>query len=393
MKKFLSVMLSLALVLAFLPGCSTQTASGGDAGDGAEHSDSSLMTPGADIANTPSFAGVSDPSLAQYIQDAVLADIESNFSDESIVVEDIQAVYLSQEYLDDLAFNSKSNLYFGYTLAELDEYFGEERYVFTLGESGETVVTAFEAYEDVVGDVVRNVAVGTGVILVCVAVSMATGGTGAPAAVQGAHALFAVAAKGATGLALSSGGISAAMAGVSTALQTGEVEDALKAAVLEGSEAYKLGAIIGASTSLVGKSFQMIGTSHKVPSFLKSEQDAAKRYNASSSQTSFLNGEVVANGREGSTRPDFMFNKNGAWFAGEVKNYDLMTSGSTLKKTLVEQLKARKNNLPSGVSQLVVLDVRGRGYSQSFVSDYVDGVREILQREIGETVAVEAMWA
>jgi hypothetical protein len=59
---------------------------------------------------------------------------------EDYFVENVSAVYVSKEYLEELAFNSQSNIYFGCTLAELNELFQGSRYVFTLGEDGTTTV-------------------------------------------------------------------------------------------------------------------------------------------------------------------------------------------------------------------------------------------------------------
>ena len=70
-------------------------------------------------------------------------------------------------------------------------------------------------------------AIGAGVILVCVTVSVVSGGLGAPAI----SAIFAASAKTATVYGVSSGAISGVIAGVSTAVQTdGNMDAALKAA-------------------------------------------------------------------------------------------------------------------------------------------------------------------
>ena len=53
-----------------------------------------------------------------------------------------------EEYLDEVAFNSQSNVYFGYTLAELDEVFQGTRYIFTLGDDGNTTVRELQAIDD-----------------------------------------------------------------------------------------------------------------------------------------------------------------------------------------------------------------------------------------------------
>jgi len=90
--------------------------------------------------------------------------------------------------------------------------------------------------------VIRNVAIGTGVILVCVTVSIVSGGLGAPAVSM----IFAVSAKTATSVALFDGVASGVMAGVITGYQTGDFDEALKAGAVAASEGFMWGAIGGA---------------------------------------------------------------------------------------------------------------------------------------------------
>ncbi|MCR5305366.1 MAG: hypothetical protein K6E36_02550 [Oscillospiraceae bacterium] len=42
--------------------------------------------------------------------------------------------------------NSQENVYFGYTLSELEQQFEGTKYVFTVNDEGQTTVKAFEAY-------------------------------------------------------------------------------------------------------------------------------------------------------------------------------------------------------------------------------------------------------
>jgi hypothetical protein len=185
-----------------------------------------------------------DPDLLQYVEDNVYSDLVDQLDDEEYFVENVSAVYVSQEYLDEVAFNSQSNVFFGYSLPELDAEFEGTRYVFTLGDDGSTIVQAFEDYDDTYEKVIKNVAIGTGVILVCVTVSVATAGAGAPAVSM----IFAMAAKSGTTLALSSGTISFAAASIITGIQSGNPEEALKTGALAGSDSFKWGAISGAIT-------------------------------------------------------------------------------------------------------------------------------------------------
>lgn len=255
MKRFLSVLLSFALVFAFLPGCSTRAASGGDAGDGAEHLDSSLMNNLKTDAGSVEFSSLDDPDLSLYIQDSVYEELLASLDTERYFINNVEAVYYSQEYLDDLASNTQANTYFGYKIADIESAFLGERYVFTLGENGQTVVQAFERYDDALDQVMQNVAVGTGVILVCVTVSAVSAGAALPAV----SAIFAVSAKTGAIAALSTGGISGLEAGICTGLETGDFDEALKAAALAGSEGYVLGAIAGAVAGGAGEALVLRG--------------------------------------------------------------------------------------------------------------------------------------
>ena len=163
------------------------------------------------------FGSLNDPALLQYTEDSVYANLVAEFDSEDYVIENVSAVYISEEYLEELAYNSKTNVYFGYSLEELDAQFQGTRYIFSLGENGETVVEEFAGYDDTYDRVIKNVAIGTGVILVCVTVSVVSGGVGAPAAVS---MIFATAAKTGTAYALSSGTISAVAAATITGIQT-----------------------------------------------------------------------------------------------------------------------------------------------------------------------------
>lgn len=192
----------------------------------------------------PQDLNLNDEELLRFVEDNIYTELVKELDSEEYFVENVSAVYVSNEYIEELEYNSQSNIYFGFTLEELDEEFQGTRYVFTLGDDGTTVVKPFEEYDDSYERVIKNVAVGTGVILICVTVSAVTAGAGAPAVGM----IFAAAAKTGTTFALSSGTISFAAAAITTGIETGNVEEALKAGALTGSEAFKWGAITGAIT-------------------------------------------------------------------------------------------------------------------------------------------------
>ena len=165
-----------------------------------------------------------DPDLSRYIEDALYEELVTNIDSDDYYIENIETSYISKEYLDELEYNSKQNLFFGYTLAELDEQFQGEKYVFTLNENGETVVQPFEKYDDTYIKALKNFAIGTGVILVCVTISYATGGTATPSVVS---FIFGGATKKSVNFALVNGITEAGLNAIETYVDTGDISLAL----------------------------------------------------------------------------------------------------------------------------------------------------------------------
>ena len=102
----------------------------------------------AEDENVPKFRGMSDPALLQFVEDQVYSELASSLDSEDYIIENVQAVYISQEYLDELAFNSQANIFFGYSLEEIIAGFGDTAYVYSLGNNYQTTVKPFEKYED-----------------------------------------------------------------------------------------------------------------------------------------------------------------------------------------------------------------------------------------------------
>lgn len=199
--------------------------------------------------------GIDDPSLLRYVEDSLYASLVNTLDSEEYFVENVQAVYISQEYLDELAYNSQANVFFGFTLSELQAQFQGSQFIFTPGADGTTVVEPFKNYDDTYEKVLRNVAVGTGVILVCVTVSVVTAGAGAPAI----SLILAASAKTGATMALSGAAMGAVSAGIVTGLQTNDMDAVLKAAASAGSEGFKWGAISGAVAGGAEKAFALKG--------------------------------------------------------------------------------------------------------------------------------------
>lgn len=327
------------------------------------------------------FSGFNDPALIQYVEDNIYANLEFELDTDEYVINNVNAVYISQEYIDELSYNSRSTIYFGYTLEELDDQFAGSKYVFTLGEDGSTDVEPLtEITDDTMEHVFKNVAIGSGVILICVTVSAVSGGLGAPAI----SAVFAASATKATSFALSSSVFGGVTSAIVTGYQTKDFEEALSAGILGASEGFKWGAIIGTITGGAETSFAIKkGNVQVTPR--QSELDVLKKYKDAREQVSFLDGKEVKMGTKGATRPDIITK---AREAIEVKNYDLKNNLSLLKRVLHDEISDRVVNLPSDMTQKIVLDVRGRGYSEKFLQSVLKEIQGSLA-EIYPNIPVE----
>lgn len=251
MKRIIALILSFTLLIS---GCApAQTIQ--------DHTENTTI-PAADLPaqttvwvdDIPEYNNLDDADLLYHLEDLVYRETVSALNGAEYIVENISAVYISKEYLEEVAFNSQSNIYFGYTLAELDELFQGSRYVFTLGSDGQTTVQELQEIEDTSTEtMLKNVAIGTGVILVCVTVSAVSAGVGAPAI----SVIFAASAKTGTLMALSSGGFGAISAGIVRGIQTGDFSEAMEAATLAGSEGFKWGAISGAISGGAQEAFAL----------------------------------------------------------------------------------------------------------------------------------------
>ena len=107
--------------------------------------------------NPETFSDLSDENLLQYVEDEVYAGITEQLASEDYIVESVDAIYISKEYLEEVEYNSQENIYFGYTLSELDAQYDGTRYVFTLGDDGQTTTKTFEKYDDTYEQVIKNV--------------------------------------------------------------------------------------------------------------------------------------------------------------------------------------------------------------------------------------------
>lgn len=234
MKRFISLLLVCVLLTGCMPQKQTETSNPNIT---TETSNADDIIDNAVIE----FNDLSDPQLHAYIEKTVYTNLVSQLNSADYLVENVNAIYVSKEYIDELSYNSQTNVFFGYSLHDLDAFFSGTRYVFCLGEDNQTTVKAFEKYDDTYERVLKNVVTGTGIILVCVTVSLVSRTAGAAAI----SLFFAASAKTGTICALSSGTISALASGIVKGVETKDFDEALKAAALNGSEGFKWGALGG----------------------------------------------------------------------------------------------------------------------------------------------------
>lgn len=236
MKRLIALFLSLTMVLT---GCSKPQTQN----PASESTINAVSAPAEWVEVLPEFDSLSDENLLLEVENLVYRETVEALDSEEYVVENVSAVYLSKEYLEEAAFNSQSNVYFGYTLAELDEIFQGTRYIFTLGDDGTTAVQELQVIDDHTAEtMLRNIAIGTGVILVCVTVSVVSAGAGAPAV----SIIFAASATTAKTMAVSSAAFGGISAGVVRGIETGDFDEAMEAAALGATEGFKWGAVSGA---------------------------------------------------------------------------------------------------------------------------------------------------
>ena len=123
---------------------------------------------------------ISDAGFVENLQDSVynliVDDLDESGNTQQVEVQEVKAVYLSKEYIEQYSFNSKETKFFGSTLGELEAKFGDQKYVFDIDENGKTVCHAVDDFDDTFDQVTKVALVGTGVILISVTIVCVTGG-------------------------------------------------------------------------------------------------------------------------------------------------------------------------------------------------------------------------
>jgi filamentous hemagglutinin len=91
-------------------------------------------------------------------------------------------------------------------------------------------------------------------------------------------------------------------------------------------------------------------------------------------ERSYLGGRQVEYGTPGSVRPDY--SSTGVRLSVDVKNYDVTTPQGRhrLVKDIVGQTGARTANLPEGMRQGVIIDMRGQTISDKLLNAMINRI-------------------
>lgn len=286
---------------------------------------------------TPSFDTLESEGLLDYVEDSMYSQLVDSLDPESYFVESVKTKYISKEYLEETEYNSKENIFFGYNISELNEEFLGTKYVFTL-DNGKTTVTELELIEkDVYGEMIKDVAVGSGIILISVSVAVVTKNPAAAvSAGKTVKLIFAVsstAAKAGTALALESATLAGFVGGIAEAIRTGDIEMIMETSLSTAAEGFKLGAIAG-TVEGIAKGIKIL----KGWRYFPEGTPQAKKY---------AEGVKYTKGPNGMDYPRFE-----KWAKKTVK-FDLPTQDNLLKKTCLTgnyTVDARKANIQAGFS-------------------------------------------
>ncbi len=258
MKRIVALLLSFVMLLTGCGQVQSQTTVASESSATAEPTEAVESTAELAVSDetVPQYDSLDDEDLLAYIENLVYRDAVTSLNSDEYFVENVSVVYISKEYLEEVAFNSQSNIYFGYTLAELDDVFQGKKYIFTLSDNGTTTVQELQEIEDVSTEtMLKNVAIGTGVILICVTVSVVSAGVGAPAVSM----IFAASATTAETFAISGAAFGGISAGIVRGIETGDFNEAVEAAAMGATEGFKWGAVSGAIVGGVSEGTALYG--------------------------------------------------------------------------------------------------------------------------------------
>ena len=210
---------------------------------------------------------VSGKELLEFVESAVYAELADTLDQEIYVIEEVSTIFISKEYLEEIEYNSQANIFFGFRLSDIYGSFQDTKYVFTLGNDGKTSVEEFKELQDeAFNKVIKNILIGTGIILVCVTVSIITKN---PASLKTASKtvklIYSLSTKTAHNAIVRAkegiifGGMTHA---VLEATQGGDTDDIKEAFLIGASEGFTMGALFGTVEGIVSGLYTIGNTTY-----------------------------------------------------------------------------------------------------------------------------------
>ena len=280
MKRIIAILLCLALLLS---GCAQA-----QVGSNPTEKETTVILPEKEI---PQFSNLTDPDLLGYTDNMIYSELVAALDPELFYVEEVSSAFLSKEYLEELEYNSRSNIFFGYSLSDLDAQFQGKKYIFTLDNDGQTEVEELVEFKDDTYDqVIKNVAIGTGIVLICVTVAIiAKNPSVVASAGKTVKILFTASSAGGNAgltMALKSAGIAGLAAMIVEGISTGDVKQALKTGLKKAGEEFVTTAIFGAVEGILN-GITTVGNSR----FFPTGSVQARKYPGGVEFTQASNGE------------------------------------------------------------------------------------------------------
>ena len=308
----------------------------------------------------------------------------NNDQDDLYEIESINTQYLSKEYLEELAYNSKSNILFGYSVDDIERMTDGQKYVFTLDNNNETSIEIFESTKDTTfRKTLLNLAKGGGVILIDVIATKAGGLV--------FHTVFACNALTVLKVSAGVGAAGFIIGALITGIQTNDINEALKKGVYYGSEAFKWTSYIGVAADLTQDLLELMA--HSPRNWRDSELKVLDRYGGKE-QIPYFQGRIDETKPSGCSIPDIVRTlKDGTIEAIEVKNYKL-DSARQLKQLadkLYKQVSSRVKNLPAGSLQRIVLDLGGKKYDLNYVEKIIKFLQYVL-KDVYPNIPIDVLW-
>jgi len=136
------------------------------------------------------------------------------------------------------------------------------------------------------------------------------------------------------------------------------------------------GGVIGSIKTVTGFEDAVKATSVAAdlrPGWKQSELDVGSELGLGHiAQVSYKDGLVVPNGTLGSVRPAFVATDGTISF--EVKNYNIASNSDGLIRNISQQAITRQANLPAGMEQSIVIDVRGQTVTDAQKISIIQGI-------------------